>query len=290
MVKDHTFTELSRGHGYLESPRYRDGRLYVSDFFRTRVIDMDPSDGSWETLVEVPNSPSGLGFLSDGSMLIVSQHDHKLLRRDTDGNVTEYADLSAHCGGDANDQLVLNDNAYVGNFGFDLGGGADPQPTQLIRVAPDRTVTTQPGDVLFPNGAEMHPDGKTLLLAETFAHKISAFTLQTDGSLTDHRTWAQVPETHNPDGMTVDADGGVWYANALTESAEAGFYRVEEGGEITDQILVSDGWGVAATFGGHDNDVLFIITNATTLPTWAEGISEGFVRTADVGRKGANRS
>ena len=88
--------------------------------------------------------------------------------------------------------------------------------------------------------------------------------------------------------MTVDSDGGVWYANALTESPESGFYRIEESGEITDRILVSDGWGVAATFGGPDNDVLYLIINDTTLPDFAQGKSAGYVRTANVGRRGAN--
>ncbi|MFC4946339.1 SMP-30/gluconolactonase/LRE family protein [Pseudonocardia sp. GCM10023141] len=287
MPTDHGFTELSSGHGFLEAPRYRDGKLYLSDFFNTRVIAMD-NDGSWETVAEVPNSPSGLGFLSDGSMLIVSQHDHKLLRRAVDETITVHADLAAFCGGDANDMRVVNDHAYIGNFGFDLAGGAAPATTNLIHVTPDGTVSSVPGDTLFPNGAELHPDRTTFLLAETLAHKISAYTLQPDGTLTDHRTWADLPGTHNPDGMTVDADGGVWYANALTEGPESGFYRVEEGGEITDRILVPDAWGVAATFGGPNNDVLFLITNTTTLPDFAQGKSNGYVRVANVGRRGAN--
>lgn len=288
MPTDHKFNELSSGHGFLESPRYHDGRLYLSDFFNTRVIVMDPKDGSWEKIADVPTSPSGLGFLADGSMLIVSQHDHKLLRRAADGTTTVHADLAAFCGGDANDMRVVDGHAYIGNFGFDLAGGAEPRPTNLIHVNPNGEVSTVPGDVLFPNGAELHSDGKTFLLSETFAHKISAYDRQPDGTLINYRTWAELPETHSPDGMTVDSDGGVWYGNALTEGPESGFYRVEEGGKITDQILVPDGWAVAATFGGPDNDVLYLITNATTLPDFAEGKSAGYVRTASVGRRGAN--
>lgn len=288
MPTTHEYSDLSSGHGFLESPRYRDGKLYLSDFFRKHVIAMDPSDGDWEKIADVPTSPSGLGWLADGSMLIVSQHDHKLLRRASDGTITVQADLAPYCGGDANDMRVVDEHAYIGNFGFDLAGGAEAATTNLIHVAPDGAVSTVPGDVLFPNGAEVHPDGTTLLLSETLAHKISAYDIQPDGTLTNYRTWADLPETHSPDGMTVDSDGGVWYANALTEGPESGFYRVEEGGEITDQILVPDAWGVAATFGGADNDVLFLICNATTLPTFAEGKSHGYVRTARVGRRGAN--
>ncbi|MGW5301661.1 SMP-30/gluconolactonase/LRE family protein [Rhodococcus aetherivorans] len=288
MVTDHFYSKLSSGHGFLESPRFHNGTLYLSDFFNGRVITMDPTTGAWTKIADVPNSPSGLGFTDDGGILIVSQHDHKLLRRDPNGTITEFADLSKYCGGDANDMRVVNGHCYIGNFGFDLAGGADPETTNLIHVTPDGTVSAEPGDVLFPNGAELLPDGTTLLLSETLAHKISAFQVQPDGSLTDYRTWAQLPETHNPDGMTVDSDGGVWYANALTEGPESGFYRVEEGGEITDRILVEKGWGVALTFGGPDNDILFLVNNDTTLPDFAQGRSAGYVLTAKVGRRGAN--
>ncbi|TYQ05517.1 UNVERIFIED_ORG: sugar lactone lactonase YvrE [Gordonia westfalica J30] len=289
MPKSHTYTEIARGHGYIEAPRYRDGKLYFSDFHKKHVLTLDPVNGSVEKIADVPNSPSGLGFLADGSMLIVSQHDHKLLHRDADGTLSVRADLENLCGGDANDMMVLNDHAYIGNFGFDLAGGADVASTHVIHVTPGGQVSAVAGDVVFPNGMEMHPNGRTVLLAETLAHKISAFDLQPDGTLTSYRTWAQVPETHSPDGITVDSDGGVWYGNALTEGPESGFYRVEEGGEITDEILVPDAWGVAPTFGGPDNDVLFLLCNATTLSNFAQGISEGFVRAANVGRRGANR-
>ncbi|MCD2114592.1 SMP-30/gluconolactonase/LRE family protein [Rhodococcus rhodochrous] len=287
-MRMHHFTEFSAGHGYLEAPRYRDGKLWVSDFFAAHVITVDTTDGSIEKIFDVPNSPSGLGFLSDGSLLVVSQHDHKLLHRAVDGTVTVRADLAPFCGGDANDMLVHNDHAYIGNFGFDLAGGAEPRTTRLIHVSPSGGATQVPGDTLFPNGTEVHPNGTTVLLAETLAHKISAFDLTPDGTLGNYRLWAQLPDTHNPDGIAVDADGGVWYANALTEGPESGFYRVEEGGVITDAILVPDAWGVAATFGGPDNDILYLVTNATTLSDFAEGKSAGRIRMAHVGRRGAN--
>lgn len=207
-MKQHEATELSSGHGFLEAPRWHEGKLWLSDFFRKQVLTIT-ENGAVEQVMEVENSPSGLGFLSDGSLLVVSQHDRSVLRRATDGSVSTYADLSAIAGGIANDMLVTpSDHAYVGNFGFALGQ-EDPRTTHLAHIRPDGTVDTVAGDVLFPNGMGLLPDGTTLVLAETLAHKLSAFDVAADGSLTNYRLWAQLPDTINPDGITVDSDGGV---------------------------------------------------------------------------------
>lgn len=285
-MKTHKFAEFSAGHVFLEAPRWHDGKLWLSDFFRRHVITV-AADGAVEKVVDVPNSPSGLGFLADGSVLIVSRYDHKLLRLTPDGTLKVHADLAPFCGGDANDMLVIKGgHAYVGNFGFDLAGGAEPTTTHLIHVTPGGEVSAVPGDVSFPNGVAQA--GKTIFVAETLGHRISAYDLHPDGTLTNYREWAPLPETHNPDGITVDSDGGVWYGNALTEGPEAGFYRVEEGGTVTDSILIDDGWGVACTFGGPNNDVLYLVTNDTNLPDFSNEKSKGYVRTASVGRRGAN--
>ena len=284
-MKQHQMSDLSSGHGFLEAPRWHDGRLWLSDFFRKHVIALN-DDGTFDKIADVENSPSGLGFLDDGSTLIVSQHDKKVLRLSADGSLSEHADLSDIAGGITNDMLVSDTgHAYVGNFGFDLGN-EDPRTTNLAHVRPDGTVTAVAADVLFPNGMGVLPDGTTLVLCETFAHKISAFDIQSDGSLTNYRTWAQLPEHLNPDGMAVDADGGVWFANALTETPESGFYRVEEGGELTDVIYASDSWGVACAFGGPAKDILYLVCNDTSLERFGNGDSNGMVRTASVGRSG----
>jgi len=284
-MKQHTTTDLSDGHGFLEAPRWHDGKLWLSDFFRKHVLTIS-DDGTVEKVLDVEDSPSGLGFLSDGSMLVVSQHDRTVLRHAADGSVSVHADISEVAGGIANDMLVTESgDAYVSNFGFDLGH-EDPRTTHLAHVRPDGTVAAVPADVLFPNGMGVLPGGSTLVLSETLAHRISAFTIADDGSLTNHRVWAELPETLNPDGMAVDSDGGVWIANALTEGPESGFYRVEEGGEITDVIYVPDAWGVACAFGAADKDVLYLVCNATTLERFGQGDSRGMVRTAHVGRRG----
>lgn len=286
-VRHHEMRDLSAGHGFLESPRWHDGKLWLSDFFRKHVITLD-ADGTAEKVIELDDSPSGLGFLGDGSLLVVSMNDRKVLHVSPDRLVSEYADISAIAAGIANDMLVTSSgHAYVGNFGFDVVGGEEPKSTRLAHIDPQGAVTEVPGDVLCPNGAGLSPDGSTLVLAELFGERISAYDVHADGTLSDHRVWAALPETFNPDGLAVDSDGGVWIANVFHDAPESGFYRVEEGGEITDAILVPDAWAVACAFGGPDKDVLYLVCNATTLPDFGEGRSRGFVRTSHVGRRGA---
>ncbi|MFC8381716.1 SMP-30/gluconolactonase/LRE family protein [Nocardia sp. NPDC057272] len=287
-MKYHDMTEFSSGHQFLEAPRWHDGKLWLSDFFAQRVITVD-GDGTVDEIVAIDDSPSGLGFLPDGSVLVVTMHGKKVLRITPDRAVSEYADISAFTGGAANDMLVTDSgNAYIGNFGFDVLGGEEPAPTRLVRIAPDGAVDAVPGDVLCPNGLGLTPDGSTLVVAETFARRITAYDVHDDGTLSGARIWAELPEGFSPDGLAVDADGGVWVANVFVGAPESGFYRVEEGGTITDAILVPDAWAVACAFGGPDLDVLYLVCNATSLAEFAEGRSRGFVRTARVGRHGAS--
>lgn len=284
-MKQHTMREFSSGHGFLEAPRWHDGQLWASDFFNHHVVKFD-ADGGYKKVLDVPTSPSGLGFLADGSLLVVSQADKKVLRVASDGAVSEYADISQIAAGIANDMHVTEGgHAYVGNFGFDLGN-EDPVATHLAHIDPQGNVSEVPGEVLFPNGSGIHPDGKTFLVAETFKHRVTAYDLAGDGTLSNQRVWAQLTDNLHPDGIAIDADGGVWIANALTETDESGFYRVVEGGEITDVILVPDAWAVAATFGGPDLATLYLVCNATTLADFAENKSKGSIRTADVGKRG----
>lgn len=284
-MKTHEMQAFSSGHQFLEAPRWHDGRLWASDFFSRHVIRFDGS-GDFETVARFEDSPSGLGFLADGSVLVVLQHAKKVARIDPDGVIEDYADFAALATGPGNDMHVARTgHAYVGNFGFELGH-EELRPTRLIHIDPDRSVASVPGDLVFPNGMAQSPD-RVLVVAETLASRIGAFTINADGTLSDYRVWAQLDETYHPDGITMDADGGVWFGNALTTDSDSGFYRVVEGGEITDKVAVVDGaWAVACAFGGPDLDILYMTCNATTMEDFQKGHSSAYVATARVGRSG----
>src|SRR5271169_96728 len=170
------FTTLISGLSFTESPRWRDGRLYISDFYTQRVLAV-AMDGTAETVARVPQQPSGLGFLPDGRMLIVSMRDRKVLRREADGSLVEHADLSALASWHCNDMLVDHDGrAWVGNFGFDLNGGPTCS-TVLICVDPDGTARVVADGLGFPNGMVLTPDGRTLIVAESMMNRLTAFTV-----------------------------------------------------------------------------------------------------------------
>ncbi len=217
---------LHEGGRFFEGPRWHQGKWYVSDFHRRVVTSIDER-GRAEKVVEVPGQPSGLGWLPDGSLLIVSMTDHRLLRRWPDGRVSEHVDLTAHCGGWANDMVVDGrGRAFVGNFGFALGRGAKPAPASLLRVDADGSTAVVADDLLFPNGSVVTPDGRTLIVGESFRNRYVAFAIAADGSLSDRRIWADLGATETrkaivPDGCALDAEGCIWSADAASAIAIA---------------------------------------------------------------------
>lgn len=263
---------LLEGGSYFEGPRWHDGRWYVSDFYRHEVLAVTP-DGAEESVLQVEGQPSGLGWMPDGSLLCVSMKDRVVLRRHPEGAVKVHADLSSLCPCKANDMVVdASGRAYVGQFGFDLMAGGDPQPTTLVRVDPDGTASVAGEDMLFPNGMAITPDGTTLLVDETLGCRVSSFRIQPDGSLTDRRVWAQLaPEPPagrsfaettphlkvTPDGCGLDAEGHLWVADALGGRA----IRVAPGGEIVDTVQAPNGFGLfACMLGGDDGRTLLLCT------------------------------
>ncbi|GEL22893.1 gluconolactonase [Pseudonocardia sulfidoxydans NBRC 16205] len=283
----HRLTELASGHRFLEGLRWHESALWASDFFAGTVLTFAP-DGVATTVAEVPGAPSGLGFLPDGTPLVVSQADATVQRIGPDGSLSIYADFSPLAGGPGNDLLVAPDgHAYVGNFGFAVGT-EEPKPTALAHIDPLGAVHRVDGEVLFPNGMALAADGR-LLLAETFLHRITAYDRATDGTLSNQQVWAQLPETFMPDGIALDTDGGVWFGNALTTGDDAGFFRVVEGGELTDKVPVTGAQAVACAFGGDDLATLYMSCNATTLEEFVQGQSKGAIATASVGRTGLPR-
>ena len=192
MTSNRTLSPLVEGGNYFECPRWREDRWWVSDFYRHVVISYD-AEGRERLELDVEAQPSGLGWLPDGDLIAVSMKDRRVLRRAADVSVSTHADLSELATGHANDMIVdRHGRAFVGNFGFDLMGGGTPAPASLARIDPDGAVAIVAEDLWFPNGMVITDDG-TLIVAETFAARFTAFDIQSDGSLANRRVWAQVP-------------------------------------------------------------------------------------------------
>lgn len=271
------------GLGFAEAPRWRDGHLWFVDYFSNSVLRTDFS-GPPEKVAVVEGTPGGLGFLPDGDALVVSQRALAIQRIGGDGMLSAYADLSGHARGAANDMLVdLSGRAYVGHHGFDFFGGAELRPSSLLLVEPNGSVRVVAEDVIFPNGMALSEDGRTLILAESFAERLTAFDVAGDGSLSNRREWAALPG-HTPDGICLDAEGAVWAASPLS----AAFLRVREGGEILDRIDTTDKrWAVACALGGPGRQTLYCVTAATTLEGMPRGESQAFIETVEAPAMGA---
>ena len=243
------------GLAFAEGPRWRDGRLWWSDMHAERVQSWGPEDGA-RTEVAVEHRPSGLGWLPDGRLLIVSMMDRKILRLEPDGELVVHADLSMLVPRRLNDMVVdATGRAYVGNFGFDLEEGEPIADTVLAMVEPDGHARIVAGGLLFPNGMVITTDRRTLIVAETFAARLSAFDIAADGSLSGRRVWAQLPEHSYPDGICLDCEGCVWAA--LTSGNAC--VRVKKGGALLERVDVGRS-AFACALGGPDRRTLFVCT------------------------------
>jgi sugar lactone lactonase YvrE len=292
-MPDRTLTELHAGGAFFEAPRWRDGRWWVSDFYRQAVYTVSP-EGTEDLITEVEHQPSGLGWLPDGSLLIVSMKNQRVLRRDTAGEVTVHADLSAFTDSSLNDMVVdERGRAWVGCFGFDLMAFADPRLAPLIRVDPDGTAALAADELMFPNGSVITPDGTTLIVGETAGCRYTAFTITQDGSLTDRRVWAQLAPTPalaplqemlpqiavGPDGCTLDAEGHVWAA----DEAGGRCIRIAPGGAIVDEIRTPEGLGCfACALGGDDSRTLLVCAAPDFLESNRRGSRDAVLLTATV--------
>lgn len=257
-------TVLAEGLFFGEDPRWHGERLWLSDFFG-QVIYSVSLKGDLRPEMRLDDWPSGIGWMPDGSMLLVSMQKKKVLRRSTQGNVTTHADLGGIAGGPCNDMVVdRNGSAYVGNFGFDIYGEmltrgiesiiAEHPKATMARINADGSVVVAAKDLDFPNGSVITPDGKALIVAETLAARISAFDIEPDGSLSNRRVWAAVPG-RAPDGIALDAEGNVWLANAFAPEC----VRVAPGGGILEIINTGD-LCFSCMLGGDDGRTLFMTT------------------------------
>lgn len=234
---------------YPESLRWHDGSLWLSDFYQHRVICV--RDGSATTLVEVAGQPSGLGWLPDGSLIVVDMHERKLLRRQANGAMTVHADLMPWCRGLANDLLVMpNGSAYVGHLGFDFFGGESFQKAELLHVTLAGEVSVAASELAVPNGCLVSRDGAALILAETFAGQLTRFRRSSDGSLDERRVWcANLGMT--PDGMCWGRGEDIWVADSMGSR----ILRIVEGRVA--QEVPTPAPVFSCVVGGADNRVLF---------------------------------
>ena len=281
---------LAGGLHFGEAPRWHDGVLWFSDFFDYAVKTVD-LDGHIAVKLSIADRPSGLGWMPDGSMLIVSMTARALLRLDQ-GRLALHADLSGIATFHCNDMVVdAEGRAYVGNFGFDLDtneingtlgevlathGGAT-----IARVDPDGSVHAAADGLMFPNGMVITPDGHTMIVAESFADRLTAYDIGDDGSLSNRRLWADLGG-RKPDGICLDADGAIWVANPVINEC----FRVAEGGDILD-VIETDNRCFACMLGGPDRRTLFMLTSRYSLAVEAAVHRTGNVLIADVDVPGA---
>jgi sugar lactone lactonase YvrE len=269
---------LLDGLAFGESPRWHDGRLWFSDILASQVMTVDLS-GRSEVVVRVAGLPSGLGWLPDGRLLVVSVTDRRLLRLESGGLVV-VADLSKLASYHCNDMVVdRQGRAYIGNFGFNYY--SQPfAPAEVILVTPGGSARVVAGQMAFPNGSVITPDGRTLVVAETFAGCLTAFDIQPDGSLAGRRVWAPTSPAI-PDGICLDAEGAVWVASPTGE-----VLRIQEGGHVADRISLSRP-AFACMLGGTDLRTLFVMTAENDNPDELRAKSSGRVEIAEVDVPGA---
>jgi sugar lactone lactonase YvrE len=269
---------------FAEGPRWRDGLLWYSDFYQRAIYTVTADGDRTARYTDLPDRPSGLGWMPDGTLLVVFMTSRRIMRDDGSGTLVEHADLSGLASWHCNDMVVdASGNAYVGNFGFDLEARSSYLPADLVLVRTDGTVEVAAPSLRFPNGSVITPDGSTLIVGQSFGGDYVAFTIEDDATLTDRRPWAEIPGTA-PDGCTLDAAGGIWFSNALGSEV----VRVEEGGNVTDR-LATPMPSFACMLGGDDGRTLFALCAPGSHPDQVAGKAAGAIYTTAVDHPHAGR-
>ena len=237
---------------FLEAPKWRDGRLYVSDVFDRSGLRDRHDVATDRSCARCRNARAGWAFFPDGRLIVASAMDRRLLAVDGDGT-SVYADLGTHAAGPVNDFAIdAQGRIYVGNFGYDFHAGEPAKATPIHRVDPDGTITAVADGLEFPNGSVIIDDGRTLIVAETWVGRITAFDLDAEGRLSNRRVFADLGE-RQPDGLCADASGAIWAGCYNTGE----FVRVLDGGTITDRLQF-EGSAISCTLGGADGRTLFM--------------------------------
>ena len=277
---------LCEGLYFGEAPRWREGRLWFSDFHAHSVMSTSLA-GALRVEFEIDDRPSGLGWLPDGSLLVVSMTKRRVLRRAPNGDISIHADLSGIADFHCNDIVVdALGRAYVGNFGFDHEAElaargreavfAEHPTAKLALVSPEGAVRVAAEELHFPNGSVITPEGETLIVGETFAGRLTAFDIAADGSLSRPRVWASLwPRL--PDGICLDAEGAIWVANPIAREC----VRVAEGGEIL-EVIDTEHNAFACMLGGEEGKTLFMMIAPSSNADKAAASRQGKILIANV--------
>jgi sugar lactone lactonase YvrE len=272
---------LMTGIAFGESPRWHEGRLWFSDWGAEELIAVDLA-GNSEVMLQVQSFPFCIDWLPDGRLLIVHSRDRLLLRRDFDGTLVTHADLSSLSSGSWNEIVVDGrGSAYVNGAGFDLMAGEESRPGIVALVTPDGSARQVADGVAFPNGMAVTPDNSTLIVAESYASRLTAFDIAADGGLSNRRVWADVGGDH-PDGICLDAEGAAWYADVGSKHC----VRVREGGEVLQTIDLDRGC-FACMLGGPDRRTLFLVAREWHGMDFSKGMGSGQVLTVGAPVAGA---
>jgi sugar lactone lactonase YvrE len=267
------------GLGYCEGLRWHDDKLWWSDFWSRRVCSAG-SDGRPQERAYIAGQPSGIGFLPDGTPLVASMLDHLILKLDGGAHPVIHANAGAFCSGPGNDMIVdAMGRAYLSSFGFEASY-QDPRevkPSALLLVDVDGGVRGVADDLMFPNGMAISADGKVLIVAETFASRLTAFDIGSDGSLQGRRLFAELND-RAPDGICMDVSGAIWAACPFAGE----FVRVAEGGKILEVVEVPGRWAVTVVLGGQQRDTLYCATARTTLEDFHLGRATAAIETLRV--------
>jgi carbohydrate kinase (thermoresistant glucokinase family) len=261
-------TTLADGLMFPEAPRWHDNALWFTDQHAQSVMKMH-SDGSLVEVIQTPDLPGGLGWLPDGSTLVVLMTGRRVCRI-ANGRLEDYADLSELASFHCNDMLVdARGNAWVGNFGYDLHAGEAVKSAEIILIPYNGQPRIVARNLIFPNGMAITADGSTLLVAETFAARITAFNIADDGGLSQPRIWADLNGAC-PDGLCLNPDGTVWVAAPNISQ----LLQLREGGEIISRVFTR-GRPYACMAGGDNGEKLYITSSETDDPTKAKTQKSG---------------
>lgn len=270
---------LVDGLAFPEAPRWHQGCFWFTDQHAQQVFRIDAS-GTLHSVLETADKPGGLGWLPDGSLLVVYMTRRQIMRWDG-RHLTLYADLSGHASFHCNDMVVdQQGRIYVGNFGFDLHAGAAQSTAELILVDTDRQIEVLSSDILFPNGSVITTDNQ-LIVAETFAHRLTLFELNAAGRITASNLWADL-QAMTPDGICLDQEGHIWVASPGTRQV----IRVKQGGAMI-EACTTTGTPYACMLGGDDRTTLYICTSESDDPQLAARLRSGRIETAQVSVAGA---